>query len=79
MWHLRAHRQSRGRPRLGLRDGNWKFIHEVRGGRSKLYDLAADPAERHSIAEQYPDQVARYREYLLRWAADQRGLVTQRP
>jgi hypothetical protein len=62
---------------LGLRDGSWKFIHEVRGGRSKLYDLAADPAERHSIAEQHPQQVARYRDYLLRWAAAQRGLVTE--
>ncbi len=63
---------------VGLREGNWKFIHEIGGGRSKLFDLAADPAERRNLAQQYPERVARYLEYLLRWAADQRGLVTQR-
>ncbi len=62
---------------VGLREGNWKFIHEVRGGRSKLFDLAADPEERYSLADEHPEQVERYREYLLRWAAAQRGLVTQ--
>jgi arylsulfatase A-like enzyme len=62
---------------VGLREGNWKFIHEVRGGRSKLFDLASDPAERRDLTQQHPERVARYREYLLRWAADQRGLVMQ--
>jgi phosphoglycerol transferase MdoB-like AlkP superfamily enzyme len=62
---------------VGLRDGGWKFIHEVGAGRSKLYDLAADPAERHSVADQHPERVARYRRLLLRWAAAQRALVTR--
>jgi arylsulfatase A-like enzyme len=64
---------------VGLRDGDWKFIHEVEAGRSKLYDLATDPAEHHSVAEQHPERVQRYRRYLLRWAAVQKGLVTQPP
>src|SRR5262249_46715797 len=61
---------------FGLRQGNWKFIQEVGAGRSKLYDLEVDPAERQSVAEQHPERVERYRQHLLRWAAAQRGLVT---
>jgi phosphoglycerol transferase MdoB-like AlkP superfamily enzyme len=60
---------------VGLRDGDWKFIHEVTGGRSKLYDLGADPAERESVADRHPERVERYRQYLLRWVAAQRGLI----
>jgi Sulfatase len=60
---------------LGLREGNWKFICEVGAGRSKLYDLGVDPGEKQSVAERHPERVERYRQYLLRWAAAQRGLV----
>ncbi|HEV3259527.1 MAG TPA: sulfatase [Gemmataceae bacterium] len=62
---------------LGLRDGNWKFCYDVLAGRSKLYDLQADPEEQRSVAEQHPERVERYRKYLLRWAAVQRSLVIQ--
>ena len=62
---------------LGLRDGRWKFIHEIGGGGSKLYDLATDPMELQSVAEQHAEQVTRYREYLLRWAAAQKGLLLE--
>jgi hypothetical protein len=62
---------------LGLREGNWKFIHEVRPGRSKLYDLSVDSAERQNVAEQQPERVERYRQYLLRWATAQRSLIIQ--
>src|SRR5262249_59485396 len=61
--------------RLGLREGNWKFIWEVGAGRSKLYDLGVAPGEKQSVAERPPERVERYRQYLLRWAAAQRGLV----
>jgi arylsulfatase A-like enzyme len=62
---------------LGLRDGRWKLIHELESGRSRLYDLAADAAERHDLSGQFPERAAAYREHLLRWAAAQKYLVTR--
>jgi hypothetical protein len=60
---------------LGLRDGNWKFIFETEGSSAKLFNLREDPTEQHNIAEQFPEQIAKYRELLLHWAADQRHRV----
>ncbi len=57
---------------LGLRDGRWKFIHEIETNRSKLFDLEADPGERHNRAEEFPERATAYREHLLRWSAAQR-------
>jgi arylsulfatase A-like enzyme len=61
--------------RLGLRDDRWKFLHELDSGRSKLFDLQADPGERHDLAPHFPARVTAYRHHLLRWAAAQRALV----
>jgi lipoteichoic acid synthase len=62
---------------LGLRDENWKCIHEVESGRSKLFDLARDPNERENLALLHPARVNLYREHLLRWSAAQRELITR--
>jgi arylsulfatase A-like enzyme len=42
-------------PLLGLRVGSHKYI---RAPRPELYDLAADPGEQRSLAEQQPERVA---------------------
>jgi arylsulfatase A-like enzyme len=49
---------------IGLRDGPWKFIHDVEGDRSQLFDLTLDPAERRNLAALFPARAARYRAYL---------------
>src|SRR6185436_20134881 len=41
-------------PLVGLRDGSWKFIHELGSNRSKLFDLAQDPDERVNLAGEFP-------------------------
>jgi arylsulfatase A-like enzyme len=46
---------------LGFVDGRWKFIHRARTGASELYDLAADPGERRSLAGLARDRVEAYR------------------
>lgn len=64
---------------LGLRDGRWKFIYELESGRSKLFDLNADPGETRNLAENHPKRVAIYRDRLRRWCAAQRANVVDRP
>ncbi len=59
-------------PLLGLRDGRWKFIHDLESGRSKLFDLRVDPAEREDRASALVDQVHAYRDHLKAWNSSQR-------
>jgi arylsulfatase A-like enzyme len=56
---------------LGLRDGCMKYIHELESGRSRLFDMCADPGERTNIAARHPEQVAAYRERVRGWSAAQ--------
>jgi arylsulfatase A-like enzyme len=62
---------------LGLRDDRWKCIEELETGRSKLFDLQEDAAERYDLSGQYPERVQAYRQHLLRWSAAQRNLILQ--
>ncbi len=59
----------------GLRDGSWKFIHEVDSGRTRLFDLRADPGEMHDLSSAQPDRVDLYRRHLASWQAHERALV----
>jgi arylsulfatase A-like enzyme len=63
---------------VGLRDGNWKFIHELGSGQSKLFDLGSDPAERHNLALHHPARVGVWRRHLARWAAAQKAAMLNR-
>jgi hypothetical protein len=56
-----------------LREGPWKFIHELGSSRSKLFNLDQDPFERISLAAEFPERVQDYRHRLERWSKAQRG------
>ena len=60
---------------LGLRDEQWKLIHDLGSGRSKLFDIQTDPDEKDDLASQFVDRVAAYRTHLLRWSAAQKFFV----
>ena len=60
---------------LGLRDGRWKYIHETDSGRSRLFDLEADPAESTNLADAHLGLVDEYRAEVVGWARAQRGLI----
>jgi arylsulfatase A-like enzyme len=50
-----------------IREGQWKLL---RGGeREYLYDLAADPGEKHNRAAQHPDIADRLRAKLTAWCS----------
>jgi arylsulfatase A-like enzyme len=59
----------------GLRDGRWKFIHELESSRSHLFDLANDPDEKTDEAEEHPELVDAYRQHLLGWCAFQKNRI----
>ncbi|MHC4064533.1 MAG: sulfatase-like hydrolase/transferase, partial [Planctomycetota bacterium] len=54
---------------LGLADGDIKYIWHVESGRQEMYDLRADPGERHNIVHGRADRAAYYRQTLQRWKA----------
>jgi lipoteichoic acid synthase len=62
---------------LGLRDGCWKYIYELESGRSKLFDLCRDAAERDDLARRHPERVAAYRAHVRRWSAAQKAAIRQ--
>lgn len=63
---------------LGLRDGDWKLIHELETGRSWLFDLRTDPEELHDLSSLNAERTEGYRDHLLHWAAAQKFLIKNR-
>ena len=60
---------------LGLTDGCWKYVYEIDAGRSRLYDICADPGESIDRADASAARVAAYRDRVQTWAAAQRADV----
>ena len=52
---------------LGVREGNWKYILDIREGVEQLYDLERDPTEQQNLATKHPDRCARLRQRLAAW------------
>ena len=52
---------------LGVREGNWKYIFDLREGEEELYDLSADPTEQRNLAAAQPGRCARLRQRLAAW------------
>lgn len=55
--------------RQAVRQGPWKLVHmNIRGDKPyyELYNLAADPSERHNILDKYPEKVAELKEIMIR-------------
>lgn len=61
---------------LGLRDGPWKFIYELDSGRTRLYDLEADPQEKVDLSDRRAEQARWYTQNLRSWSAAQKSLLT---
>jgi phosphoglycerol transferase MdoB-like AlkP superfamily enzyme len=54
--------------KLAIREGNWKYILDLRAGTDELYDLERDPSEQRNMASAQPDRCARLRQRLAAWA-----------
>jgi hypothetical protein len=59
-------------PLAGLVDGRWKAMHELDGGRTRLFDLTADPGETRDVSASFTDRADWYADTLRRWTAAQK-------
>jgi len=53
--------------RLGVREGERKYIYNATTGDDRLYDLATDPKELHNLAAQFPEECLRLRRHVSAW------------
>jgi arylsulfatase A-like enzyme len=60
---------------VGLRDGRWKFVHELESGRSKLFDVDRDGGELTDVSGMQPSRVAAYERTLRAWSAAQKSYL----
>jgi hypothetical protein len=63
---------------LGLRDGRWKFVHELDSTRSTLFDLDRDRGESLDLSRDHASLVAAYERRLRDWSAAQKSYVNCR-
>ena len=54
--------------RLGVREGAWKYIYDLREGSEELYRLDTDPTEQRNLAAAERARCARLRQRLAAWA-----------
>jgi arylsulfatase A-like enzyme len=54
--------------RLGIREGEWKYIYDLREGTEELYRLDLDPTEQRNVAASERARCARLRQRLAAWA-----------
>ena len=52
---------------LGIREGRWKYILDLREGVDELFDLERDPNERQNLTSSQPEMTARLRQRLAAW------------
>ncbi len=57
---------------IGLRDGRWKYIYNLKSGQSELYDLSRDAREQYNLAQTEAQLLDLYRTRLFAFRAHQR-------
>ena len=62
--------------KLGIREGDWKYIFDLRSGTDELYNLAHDPDEQHRVTGE-EQRATRLRQRLAAWAEANRRQYTQ--
>lgn len=66
-WHYPHYHGSTWTPGAAIRVGDWKLIEFYHWDEVELYNLAADPGERHNLAAEKPELVKQIRGQLRAW------------
>jgi arylsulfatase A-like enzyme len=62
---------------LGVREGNWKYIFDIREGTEELFDLEHDAIEQHNLVKAQPERARRLRQRLAAWTEANRRQYEQ--
>ena len=65
--------------RLGVREGAWKYIYDLREGTEELYRLDLDPMEQKNVASSDRARCTRLRQRLAAWAEANRRQYAPKP
>jgi arylsulfatase A-like enzyme len=76
-WHYPHYGEAGGTPAAAMRAGRYKLIDFFEDDQVELYDLTADPAERHDLAGQLPELAAELRGRLRDWLSDLEASLPQ--
>jgi arylsulfatase A-like enzyme len=60
---------------IAVRDNRWKLVMAQAGASASLYDIVADPAERHDLAERHRDLAATLSRRAVEWRAHSNHLM----
>ncbi len=52
---------------IGMRDGQFKVIYDLKKSRFEIYDLKSDPEEKKNLADRFKKRLERYRHVLTKW------------
>ena len=66
-WHYPHYHPGGSTPHSAIRDGDFKLIEFFETGHAELYDLQADPGERHDLAGEKPEVAAKLKAKLKSW------------
>ncbi len=63
---------------VGVREGRFKYIWDYESRRELLFDMLADPGERHNLAAEQRDYCLRQRRRLRDWTVSQEEITRER-
>ncbi len=66
-WHYPHYSNQGGTPGCSVRSGDFKLIEFFEDGKLELYDLRADPGEKHDLAATDPSTANRLHRLLVSW------------
>ena len=66
-WHFPNYTNQGGRPAGAVREGDWKLIADDESGGVELYNIAADPGEKHDLAKVEAARAAELSAKLAAW------------
>jgi arylsulfatase A-like enzyme len=77
-WNYPHYQGSSSTPSGAVREGNWKLVERYEDDARELFDLAADPGERHDLAAAQPEVASRLAADLEEWRKSA-GAIRPRP